>query len=86
MLALIDGVIALPRYRRRIAPGIVVSFVTGRVSSSLNFVVSRFRILLMYQIQQIQKQMNYLELDKPLPFPQLSSIFVDIQGGQVAFS
>lgn len=40
----------------------------------------------MYQIQQIQKQMNYLELDKPLPFPQLSSIFVDIQGGQVTFS
>lgn len=83
MLALIDEVIALPRYRRRTAPGIVVSFVTSRVSSSLNFVVSRFRILLMYQIQ---KQVNYLELDKPLSIPQLSSIFVDIQRGHVAFS
>lgn len=65
MLALIDEVIALPRYRRRTAPGIVVSFVTSRVSSSLNFVVSRFRILLMYQIQ---KQVNYLELDKPVVY------------------
>lgn len=83
MLTLIDGVIALSRYRRRTAPGIVVSFVTSRVSSSLNCVVSRFRILIIYQIQ---KQVNYLELDKPLPFQQLSSIFVDIQGGQVAFS